>query len=222
MEIKLKAGEKILFIGDSITDCGRRAEAHPLGNGYVKIFNDYLVACEPEKRVEVINKGISGDTVPGLLDRWEDDVLRFKPDWLSIKIGINDLYDYLRDPAGGISPERYAEAYQKILKRTRTALPGCRLLLIQPFYISRESSKDSFRRRVLDILPRYLDIVETLSREHKARLLKTHAMFQKLLKYYDPDMFCAEPVHPNLTGHVAIASAVYDLLCLPRETSGQS
>jgi len=215
VETKIKNGETVLFIGDSITDCGRRGAERPLGNGYVKIFHDYLLTCEPHKKIDVINKGISGDIVPGLLDRWEDDVLRHKPDWLSIKIGINDLHRHLRDPANGISPGRYEEAYRKILKRTRTELPKCRILLIQPFYISRESSRDSFRRSVLDILPQYLDVVAKIGKEYKARLLKTHEMFQKLLNYYEPDVFCPEPVHPNFTGHIAIASAVYDILCQP-------
>lgn len=213
MQTKIKSGDKVLFIGDSITDCGRRGAERPLGNGYVKLFADFLIACEPEKKIEIINKGISGDTSIGLLGRWTDDVLRHEPDWLSIKIGINDLHRHLRDPANGISPEKFEGAYQKIMKHTREALPRCRILLIQPFYISRESSKDSSRRSMLEILPRYLEIAEKLSRQYKTRLLKTHDMFQNLLKYYEPDTFCNEPVHPNLTGHIAIASAVYDIFC---------
>ena len=213
MATKIKNGEKVLFIGDSITDCGRRGAEQPLGNGYVKLFADFLIACEPEKKVGIINKGISGDNSIGLLNRWTDDVLRHEPDWLSIKIGINDLHGYLSNPANGISPEKFEEAYRKIVKRTRAELPHCRILLIQPFYISRESSKDSFRRSVLEILPRYLKTVENLSRQYKTRLLKTHDLFQNLLKYYEPDTFCNEPVHPNFTGHIAIASAVYDIFC---------
>ena len=215
METKIKSGEKILFIGDSITDCGRRGAERPLGNGYVKLFSDFLVACESEKKVDIINKGIGGDNVIGLLNRWTDDVLRHEPDWLSIKIGINDLHIYLRDSANGISPEKFEETCQKILKRTREELPHCRILLIQPFYISRESSQDSFRCSVLEILPRYLKVVEQLSKQYKTRLIKTHAMFQNLLKYHEPDVLCPEPVHPNLTGHIAIASAVYDIFCQP-------
>jgi len=213
MTTKIKDGEKILFIGDSITDCGRRGTERPLGNGYVKLFADFLIACESAKKIEIINKGISGDNSVGLLNRWTDDVLRHEPDWLSIKIGINDLHGYLRDPANGISPEKFEDAYGKFMERTRKSLPRCRILLIQPFYISRESSSDSFRHNVLEILPRYLKIVEKMSRQYKTRLIETHAMFQNLLKYYEADTFCNEPVHPNLTGHVAIASAVYDVLC---------
>lgn len=213
MQTKIKSGETVLFIGDSITDCGRRTTERPLGSGYVKYFTDFLIACEPEKKIGIINKGIGGDNVIGMLNRWSDDVIRHKPDWLSIKIGINDLHFFLRDPANGISPEKYEESYRKILKSTREKLPNCRILLIEPFYISRDASPESARRKVLDVLPRYLQVVEQMSRQYKTRLIKTHAMFQNLLKYHEPDIFCNEPVHPNLTGHVAIASAVYDALC---------
>ena len=213
MATKIKSGEKVLFIGDSITDCGRRNEARPLGVGYVKLFADFLIACEPSKKIEIINKGIGGDNSIGLLNRWTDDVLRHKPDWLSIMIGINDLTQYLRNSVNGIPPEKYEDAYRKILKHTRESLPHCKIILIQPFYLSRETSKESFRYSVLEILPRYLKIVKQMSKQYKTRLIKMHDMFQKLLKYYEPDVFCNGSVHPNMTGHVAIASAVYDVFC---------
>ncbi|MFC1461708.1 GDSL-type esterase/lipase family protein, partial [Verrucomicrobiota bacterium] len=104
MQVKLKKGEKILFIGNSITDCGRRDVAAPLGSGYVKFVSDMLIMREPEKRVTIINKGIGGDVVPGLLARWKDDVLRHRPDWLSIKIGINDLHRFLGSELKDFSP----------------------------------------------------------------------------------------------------------------------
>ena len=211
MTLRIKSKETILFIGDSITDCGRRDAAAPLGNGYVKFFSDLLTSREPEKRILIVNKGISGDNVVGLKNRWSDDVLRHKPDWLSIKIGINDLHSTFGNP-NGVHPKVYAEAYEDILARTRKSLPNCRILLIQPFYISIEASPGTWRKQVQDLLPVYLQIVSRLSRKYRTRLVKTHAMFQRLLCHYDADTFCGEPVHPNPTGHLAIAEAVYGAL----------
>ncbi|MCY2930843.1 MAG: SGNH/GDSL hydrolase family protein [Planctomycetota bacterium] len=211
MALKVKNGQKILFIGDSITDCGRRDSAAPLGNGYVKLFADMLITREPAKRVSIINKGISGDNVVGLKNRWSDDVLRHRPDWLSIKIGINDLHSTFGNP-NGVTPKVFAEAYDEILSRTRKALPKCRLLLIQPFYISIESSPNTWRKQVQDLLPTYLSIVAHMSRKYGTRLVKTHAMFQELLRHHEADTFCPEPVHPNLTGHLAMAESVYAAL----------
>ena len=84
------------FIGNSITDCGRRVEHAPLGNGYVSLFKDLVDVSHPQLRLRVVKKGISGDTVLGPRERWEDDVLSYSPKLISILIGINDLHRYLR------------------------------------------------------------------------------------------------------------------------------
>ena len=212
MSTQIRNGQKVLFIGDSITDCGRRDSQRPLGNGYVKLLADLLIIREPAKRVEIINKGISGDNVVGLRNRWTDDVLRNRPDWLSIKIGINDLHRYLFAGSKELSPQPYEVAYREILERTRQAMPKCRILLVDPFYISRDTAPNSQRKQVLDSMPDYLSIVDRLSRTFKAQHIKTHELFGRLLKYYEPDTFCAEPVHPNPTGHLVIAEAIYEAL----------
>ena len=210
--MKIRDGQLILFIGDSITDCGRRASERPLGNGYVKLFSDMLIIREHQKTVTVINKGIGGDVVTGLRNRWNDDVLRNKPDWLSIKIGINDIHRTLRQSSDSTPPKLYMEAYEDILLRTKSNLPMCKLILIDPFYISNETSSSSFRSAVLKLLPEYLQIVDELSVKYNALHIKTHDIYQRLLKHHEPDTFCAEPVHPNLTGHLVIADALYTAL----------
>ena len=214
MATKFKNGETVLFIGDSITDCGRRGTNAPLGDGYVRWFNVLLTLREPRKRVTIINKGIGGDRVTGLRNRWSDDVLRHRPDWLSVKIGINDLHSALGNPGdpNAVSPQVFEQAYDEILTRTRAALPHCRLLLIDPFYISVETSPNTWRRKVLDALPEYTGVVRKMALRHKARHIETHALFQRQLAFRDADTFCPEPVHPNQTGHLAIAEAVYDAL----------
>jgi len=212
MTLKIKNGQIVLFIGDSITDCGRRTTERPFGNGYVKLFHDMLTIREPEKKVKIINKGISGDTVASLQARWTDDVLFHKPDWLSIKIGINDLHRTLRQNENPVPPDIFEEVYDEILARTKSELPECNILLIEPFYISLEKNDHSFRKSVLEILPEYIATVRKMSKKHKTRLLKMHEIFQAFLKHHDADSFCPEPVHPNQTGHLAIAKRVYLLL----------
>ena len=111
-----------------------------------------------------------------------------------------------------LSPQPYEVAYREILERTRQALPKCRILLVDPFYISQDALSSSQRKQVLDSIPDYLSVVERLSRTFKARHIKTHELFRRLLKCYEPDTFCAEPVHPNPTGHLVIAEAIYEAL----------
>ena len=210
--MQIKRGQTILFIGDSITDCGRRGPDAPLGNGYVKLFADMLIIHHPGKAITVINKGIGGDVVTGLRNRWSDDVIRNRTDWLSIKIGINDLHSTLHQRPDAVSPQLYREAYEDIIKRTRDAMPKCKLLLIDPFYISTDSAPTSFRGTVLKLLPEYLRIVHDLSRKYGTLHVRTHDVFQRLLRNHEPDTFCPEPVHPHLTGHMVIAGAVYAAL----------
>lgn len=95
MPLKIKNGQTLLFAGDGITDSWRRDKARSLGSGYVKFFNDLLMLHEPAKKITIINKGVACDTIDDLKNRWSDDVLTNKPDWLSIMIGINDLHNYL-------------------------------------------------------------------------------------------------------------------------------
>jgi lysophospholipase L1-like esterase len=147
-----------------------------------------------------------------LRDRWGDDVIRNQPDWLSIKIGINDLHRTLRGNPEAVPPPLYREAYLEILDRTKKDLPDCRLLLVDPFYISTEDAPPSFRSQVLALLPEYLAIVEEMTGLFETLHVKTHEIFQTLLRTREPDRFCPEPVHPNLAGHLVIADAVYAAL----------
>lgn len=211
--MKLKNKETILFFGDSITDSNRRDIHAPLGNGFVKLFDDMLTIRRPENKITVINKGISGDTIIMLRNRLQDDVLYNKPDWLTIKVGINDLHRTLEDSPDAVTPEQFYNTYDEVLSRTKLKLPNCKLLLIEPFYMSREISVNSFRKTVLDFLPEYRRTVHELSKKYETKLIKIHDIFQNLINFNGSDKFCPEPVHPNLTGHMVIAEAVYSSIC---------
>ncbi|MCM8818315.1 MAG: SGNH/GDSL hydrolase family protein [Candidatus Omnitrophica bacterium] len=212
MDFKIKDRQKILFIGDSITDCGRRAEFRPIGNGYVKLFYDMLIANFPERKIEIVNKGISGNTILDLANRWEDDVIYQKCDWLSILIGINDIHRVLNkhESWSEFTPENYRKRYDYILKRTTEKL-NCKIILIEPFYISTDKT-DNFRGKVIKELQEYIEIVEEMSKKYEAYHLKMHRIFQKQLEYFEPEVFAPEPVHPNLTGHFLIANELFKLL----------
>ena len=197
-------GQTVLFIGDSITDCGRRAHAAPLGDGYVKLATDLITARYPERKIRFINKGIGGHTVLDLHGRWHDDVIRHRPDWLSIKIGINDLHRNLRDGADKVPPDRFEKLYRSILQDAREKTRA-RLILIDPFYISQHNDGDSWRGQVMKWMPSYLAVVQKMVREFKTLHVRTHDAFQKQLRYQEADHFCPEPVHPNVSGHLVLA-----------------
>jgi lysophospholipase L1-like esterase len=216
MATVLKNGQKILFIGDSITDCGRRDDsARPYGRGYVSMFRDIMLVREPQKNINIINRGIGGDTVLELRNRWTNDAISHHPDWLSVKIGINDLHRHIGGNDNGLlSPDGFFKIYDQLLSSTVKKLPECKIILIDPFYVSKaDEMGDSFRMKVIKILPAYIDAVSELSRKYKTLHVQTHELFQKLLKYQHPDSYCNEPVHPFSAGHLMIAEEIYKALC---------
>ncbi|MCM8825209.1 MAG: SGNH/GDSL hydrolase family protein [Candidatus Omnitrophica bacterium] len=210
MKFAIKEGQKVVCIGDSITDCGRRAEFAPLGNGYVKYFNDMIIARYPERKIAVVNKGISGNTIIDLQNRWEDDVIYHKPDWLTILIGINDLHHVLRkDPDWQkCAAEKFEQGYIEILSKTKEKL-NCGIVLLEPFYISVDNS-NSWRKMVLEELKTYTEVVRKMAKKFNTGIIKLQEIFQKQLRYNDSETFCPEPVHPNTTGHIIIASHLFD------------
>ena len=202
-----KNGQTVVFIGDSITDCGRRAAERPFGSGYVRDAVDLIRAKYPQRQLTFHNEGIGGDVSTGLRNRWSDDVIVHRPDWVLVLIGINDLHRTWRANSESVPPELYREAYVDFLTRTREETKA-RLVLMDPFYISVESSATSARRQVLDLLPKYIRVVHEMAREFGAIHVPMHDIFQQQLRHRPADVFCPEPVHPNAAGHLVIAHAL--------------
>ena len=151
--------ERLLCIGDSITDCERArpigTSGPGLGNGYVSLVDAFLSIWEPDKKIEVLNAGLSGNTILDLAQRWDSDVIARKPDWLSIMIGVNDVWRQFSGPLkpGHISIELFEETYRSILTSVRNQLKG--LVLLSPFFI--ETNRSDPMRKKLDMYSRVIE-----------------------------------------------------------------
>jgi lysophospholipase L1-like esterase len=205
----------ILFIGDSITDCGRRGPNAPLGDGFAKMVAEMFAIRRPGERVRFINKGIGGNTTADLQERWTDDAVNQKPDILVMMIGINDLCRTVVQSPAAVPPERFSRLYDDLMLRTARDLPDCRVILIDPFYITNETAPTSIRYTVLTRLDEYIRVVHAMARKYGTELIRLHDIFQGLLRYHKPELFCGEPVHPNHTGHFVMAEAVFKTLTSP-------
>jgi len=130
-------GQKVLFIGDSITDTGRRQEPHaPYGRGYVMLARAFLLARYAELDLNVVNQGVGGNTVRNLAARWNDDVIAEQPDWLSVKIGINDVWRTVSNRASEAVPlDEYELTYRQLLEEAKTRTPA-KLILMEPYVIA--------------------------------------------------------------------------------------
>ncbi|MDZ4743149.1 MAG: SGNH/GDSL hydrolase family protein [Verrucomicrobiota bacterium] len=206
--MKIAAGSKLLFIGDSITDCER---ARPVGEGlfdaegkgYVSIVKAYLAAVCPEKKVRVVNMGTSGNTVKDLAVRWKTDVLDLKPDWLSIMIGVNDVWrqhDLPLQPETHVYLKDFTRILEQLVAKTKPQVSG--LILMTPFYI--EPNPADPMRAMMD---EYGKAVKQIARKHGAICIDTQAAMNEVLRHCHANSIAWDRVHPNPTGHMILARA---------------
>ena len=206
--MKLEKNDKLVMIGDSITDCGRSQPVgeglfDALGRGYVSLIDALLGAVYPELGIRVVNMGSGGHTVRDLEKRWQTDVLDLKPDWVSVMVGANDVwrqFDSPRQPEIAVLPGEYARTLEALVTRTQADVKG--LILMTPFYIE-PNPADAMRAR----MDEYGGLVRDLSRKHGTLFVDTQAAFDAVLTSYYPATLGWDRVHPSQTGHMVIARA---------------
>lgn len=198
--MRFEQGQKIVFIGDSITDCGRRDVFAPYGDGYMSLVRALVLARYPEFELRFENRGISGNTVRHLAARWEQDVIAEKPNWLSVMIGINDVWrTFDSGGEGAVGIDEFALTYERLLidAVNRT---GCHVILAEPYMI--ESDRSSPMRNRMDA---YGHVVRSLATKFEALLVPTQAAFDRALEFSTPEAWATDRIHPNLEGHGIIA-----------------
>jgi len=200
------AGTPLLFQGDSITDAGRdRArtganDIRALGTGYPLLLAAELRDRYAERDLQVFNRGISGNTVPDLQARWQADTVALNPAILSILIGVNDIW-HVRDKPHEGAAARYESGYTELLKATRIALPGVRIVVLEPFVLRVGAVNDAW-------FPEFDDFRSAAKRVAKganATFVPLHDMLQELARKSSPGYWAGDGVHPTLAGHQAIA-----------------
>lgn len=206
--MKLRKNNKLVMVGDSITDAGRAQPVgeglgEALGRGYVALVDALLGAAYPELGIRVVNMGMSGNTVRDLKARWQRDVLDLEPDWLSIMIGINDVwrqFDSPRQPEIAVPLDEYAQTLDELVAQARSNVQG--LVLMTPFYIEPNKS-DAMRAR----MDEYGAAMKQLAQKHGALFVDTQAAFDAVLAHYYPATLAWDRVHPGQTGHMVLARA---------------
>ena len=205
----LAANTKWVMIGDSITDAGRSesGEATPwapqegFGHGYVNLVNAHIQAAHPEKNIRIINRGIDGNTIRDLKTRWADDVIALQPDWLSVMIGINDVWRQCDTPLqteGQVDLDEFEQTYSELLSAIRPNLKG--LILASPYCI--EDNAADFMRAKMD---RYGAVVKKLAEKFEAIHVDVQPAFNQHLETRHSASLAWDRIHPNTTGHLIIA-----------------
>lgn len=208
-KISLNANDVVLFQGDSITDWGRnKNDTTPnsfdmLGKGYAYLAAADLLLNHPGKQLSIYNKGISGNKVYQLAERWDTDCLALKPNVLSIMIGVNDFWHTLTNGYKG-TIETYRDDYKKLLDRTKQAFPDVKLIIGEPFAIKGvKSVNDTWFPKFNE----YRAVSKEIADSFGAAFIPYQSIFDEALKSAPGTYWTNDGVHPSIAGANLMAHA---------------
>jgi acyl-CoA thioesterase I len=192
-------GPVILFQGDSITDCGRNRDVFDdLGQcGYAAMAAAWYQALYPERMARFVNRGIGGNTVTDLKNRWQEDCIDLKPDLVSILVGINDSAQAYRGVCGNL--EEFETDYRDILTQVRDI--DAEILIMEPFLLPLPAEQKVWRS---ELDPR-IHIVRALAREFSAAYIPLDGLFAQAIARRESEFWGPDGVHPSAAGHALIA-----------------
>ncbi|MDM8174641.1 MULTISPECIES: SGNH/GDSL hydrolase family protein [Olivibacter] len=206
--IQLQRDDIILFQGDSITDAGRKRNDHSmnnplaLGSGYAFLVTSQLQFDHPDKPMVFYNRGISGNKVYQLAERWEEDCLKLKPNVLSILVGVNDFWHTKTKGYQGTTRD-FRQSYEQLLKATKARLPQVKLIIGEPWY--QPGFKGSPYEALHPEFASYQSIVKELAQQFKAAFIPYQAIFNEARKIAPDNHWSWDGVHPTVAGAWLIA-----------------
>lgn len=211
--MKFKENDTLVMIGDSVTDCGRTYEAEPggwgaYGDGYVMLVDSFLSGIYPELKMLVVNKGINGNMVKDLYSRWDKDVMSFRPDWVSVLIGVNDVwrqFDGVFKHIPEETPEKYESIYRSIIEKTLSDVKG--MIIMSPFMME---ANDNHPMKVR--VKEYAKIAKKLADEYNLIYVDLQSKFDEFLTVTNEFIITQDRIHPNAKGHAIIAKAFLDAI----------
>jgi len=205
-QVKIEPDNTILFIGDSITDVGRdRENDDDLGHGYPMLVAAHLANKYPNYDLTFYNRGISGDKVINLKERWEEDCLELNPDVVSILIGINDVGMTINTGLQETEEDlaKFEEDYRYLLK-SLAHRTDARVVLMEPFVLPYPKDRQNWRK----YLDPCIQIIRRLANDYHTALIPLDGlMHAKGIENGYQTYTGKDGVHPTLTGHALIADA---------------
>ena len=198
--------DRIVFAGDSVTDMGSK---NPVGEGlfdnvgrsYVRVVENLLAVCYPETKIRITNSGISGNTSRDLLDRFDRDVVDLNPDWVSICIGINDVWRQFDSPAipdEQVMPDEYEKNVEEMILKVKNKVKG--VFILSP-YIMEPNTEDMMRKRMNE----YVEICRKLAKKHFCVFVDLQKAYEDYCKIRHSSYIAWDRIHPNQVGATLMA-----------------
>lgn len=207
--IELKDNTKILYIGDSITSCGRSLYTE-LGFGFPNMVTAALSAKHPEKNIMGVSRGIGRNRTCDMLKRWNYDCIEVNPDIVIILIGINDAIEQFFTGVRAETPEQSEENLRKMV----STIKDRPVILMEPF-LNFNSNKWTNPWQITEEWDRQLlpirKAVKNISDEFGTYFIPLYDIFRDLAEKYGPDKWTAEGVHPTVAGHGIITEEILKL-----------
>jgi isoamyl acetate esterase len=202
----LHSGERIVFLGDSITQLGVKP------NGYVTLIQDSLQKEHAGMNIEVIGAGVSGNKVPDLQKRLQKDVLDKHPTLVVIYIGINDVWHWVTPGLKGTTKEDFASGLKDIIASIQGA--GARVILCTPSVIGEKNDGSNPEDAMLG---EYSEISRRIAKETGSTLCDLRSAFTAYLKSHNPTneekgILTVDRVHLNDEGNRFVAEQILTTL----------
>jgi len=205
--------KRFLFQGDSITDCSRIRETENgrdifnKGHGYATVTSA-LLGSEYAGELEFINRGIAGNRIVDVYARIKADIINLKPDYMSILIGINDVWHEIRRE-NGVSAEKFEKIYTMLIEEVFEVLPDLKIFILSPFvlnYTATEEHFDTFRKEC-DLR---IEAAKRVADKFSLPFINLQDVFDEGLKKAPAEYWVWDGVHPQAPGHGLIANALIE------------
>ncbi|NQW47824.1 MAG: SGNH/GDSL hydrolase family protein [Planctomycetes bacterium] len=191
-ESAVKTGEKIAFLGDSITQGGANN-----ASGYVRLVISGLEANGI--KATMIPAGISGHKSNQMLERLTRDVINKKPDWMTLSCGVNDVWH----GANGVPLDAYEKNIAAIVDQAQAA--GIKVMILTATMIHEDATNNENK-----ILALYNDFMRKLAAEKKCLLADLNADMQAALEPgpHHEHQLTSDGVHMNPLGDRMMARSI--------------
>ena len=195
----------ILFQGDSITDVGRsRSNENERGLGYPHLVTARMGLDAPEE-YRFVNRGISGNRVVDLYVRIKVDFINLNPDFLSILIGVNDVWHELGNQ-NGVAADKFEMVYSLLIDEIQKACPQVKIMLMEPFVLPGTATSENIDYFQSEVALR-AQAVRRVAEKFNIGFLPLQELFDEACEKAPADYWLSDGVHPTAFGHELIARA---------------
>ena len=195
----------IVFLGDSITDAGRKESPNQLGYGYVNVFSEQL--NRQNQQLNIINKGVDGQFTEQIAQSLHPECIFLHPDYVSILVGINDIGLLVASDVSEQEKlymlEDSIRAYHEMLfdlSRETTA----KIITLEPFIFPKDGAFEEW----IPWQKKMSKNIRKLARNYGASFVPLQEPLEQKIQELGYDAITTDGMHLTSTGHEILAALV--------------